>query len=949
MHIEIQKKIEGCLAGNPLFDQENSRRAVLINAGLDDELKSLISFSGPTFVFLTNLIELLSSYGKLKDGRDSLEAFLISSKDFVGNDKKEVIDKILEEWRSEYKNQKIYPKSIEKYLNFLINRWDNLESPLLPIDRRLSDIAINIKLYSISSDSDVRIRDWISKYKSIFSISEEKHSLDVLLRKMPEVRKWAIIGDPGTGKTTLLYQEASMLAKEALIRDEKPIPFFISLSKFSQNYENNLGYSIFDYIESVGKNLSIKDLGANVYNLCQNGKLIFFFDGLDEVSDILKESILENIEGSVFYNLNNRALITSRKVGFNVIPDCFTFEIAPLSINDQKKIMIKICGETKTKRLLPEMTSREDIRDMARIPMMLTVLSLVARESEDFSSDYFRRHSSLFKFASIILLEGRHRKKRGVRDPYCAELVMSYLSLQLHSKIMKFQGSEVFKLDEIERILNNLNNKLLSPWDNPRIFIEDISLNSNIIYPTDTLAQNYKYIHRTFREFFAALELSRWEKEERKKFVESIFFDRSWLEILVLLGGLVDDVNDYINLLLKGPPDLALRTLKEVEKLDKTQATKVLQLKPTRIKDRKEVFTSFVKKLKKKDSIIDVLWAYLESCKEDIPRVDLYFIQQILIWCNVRNADNLLADIFKYLPVVPEDLFLYCNCMEEYLPYWCDVEEGNCLIGSSLDDSDTRAWVPETIEVFITMFKIGRVPITNEVYELFDPKHYGLRDFQNNVDPSELNHHPVIRVSWYEAEIFCQWVSQKYSDVRLPTEYEWEKAASWDGETNLRFPWGNKWMPDYLNSWERGPNRTTQVGLYPEGASPFDVLDMAGNVWEWCLDWYNDDAEDNYENLKENIVNPIGPVYGKRRIDRGGGWYHDVGKPCTFLRAADHPGDTFSHCGFRIVESKIKQDSNYELIYELNKINQNEEKNMEKTVSIDFKRVINRFLKIISQ
>ena len=172
------------------------------------------------------------------------------------------------------------------------------------------------------------------------------------------------------------------------------------------------------------------------------------------MSDILRESIVENIEGTILSNSNNRILITSRKVGLSGLLDYFTFEISPLSINDQKSIMIKICGEEKTKRLLPEITAREEMSEMVRVPMMLTVLALVARESRKFSFDYLRRHSLLFKSASAILLEGRHRKKRGVIDSYHAEYILSYLSLQLHGNIdiSEIQGSEIFSLSEIERI-----------------------------------------------------------------------------------------------------------------------------------------------------------------------------------------------------------------------------------------------------------------------------------------------------------------------------------------------------------------------------------------------------------------------------------------------------------------------------------------------------------------
>jgi hypothetical protein len=74
-----------------------------------------------------------------------------------------------------------------------------------------------------------------------------------------------------------------------------------------------------------------------------------------------------------------------------------------------------------------------------------------------------------------------------------------------------------------------------------------------------------------------------------------------------------------------------------------------------------------------------------------------------------------------------------------------------------------------------------------------------------------------------------------------------------------------------------------------------------------------DEYEDYFRFLTQAPQDPIFNQHGKRRIDRGGGWYHDVGKPCTFLRAADDPADIFSHCGFRIVQSKINHGRGQDL------------------------------------
>lgn len=99
---------------------------------------------------------------------------------------------------------------------------------------------------------------------------------------------------------------------------------------------------------------------------------------------------------------------------------------------------------------------------------------------------------------------------------------------------------------------------------------------------------------------------------------------------------------------------------------------------------------------------------------------------------------------------------------------------------------------------------------------------------------------PVVGVSWYEGAAFCAWLSARIgASVTLPTEAQWQRAAQ--GDDGRDFPWGAYEPDDVFCNWNRAVDTTTPVQRYPDGASPFGVLDMAGNVWEWCATLWDPD------------------------------------------------------------------------------------------------------------
>ena len=252
---------------------------------------------------------------------------------------------------------------------------------------------------------------------------------------------------------------------------------------------------------------------------------------------------------------------------------------------------------------------------------------------------------------------------------------------------------------------------------------------------------------------------------------------------------------------------------------------------------------------------------------------------------------------------------------------WVSIPEGTFLMGSTAQEANAAyedaklrssmlekhtfdAELPQH-HVYLSAYEISRYEITNAQYRVFTkatnrptPRgHNGEDTWADETLNGDTQ--PVVGVTWFEAQAFAEWIGGS-----LPTEAQWERAAR--GTQARLYPWGN--TPPKARqhaNFARRYNRPIRVGQFPKGESPDGIADLAGNVWEWCLDEYNPTAYQR--NVTDVPRNPLKLRFRdvlRARVIRGGAW--DVGR--AFLRSSlrfkFYPLDSTHTIGFRVVRPR---------------------------------------------
>ncbi|MBL8090462.1 MAG: SUMF1/EgtB/PvdO family nonheme iron enzyme [Anaerolineales bacterium] len=800
-----------------------------------------------------------------------------------------------------------------------------------------------------------------------------------VLEAIIETQTLVIKGDPGSGKSTFVNYLTYCLSSQLTSRlenwkkeDADLLPVVVILRDFIKSFkklpEKAEPKHIWDFIEKRLKNQNLSSASKTILELLEQGKVILFFDGLDEVTTIPQRIFVRDaVTAFVKRYDKNRYVVTCRILSYTEpkeenepdlrLPNFPEFEIAPFEnkqiesfIEHWYKELMNLGMPTEqannlAENLVKQIGQRKELNKLAGNPLLLTIMAVVNTDNGQLPDT----RAQLYETIIEKLLWQWEQTSKGQEISQLRQLlqqanltdadlkpVIWQLAYEAHAQTdLNDEDDESLTGIPESKLLNSLKTLNKGDLNWAAKVIEVIKLRAGLLLERENGI--FTFPHRSFQEFLAGTYL-----ESKDDFVARAkeLANNQLLWRQVILWAVSRKV------FLRSSIDSPLALIAELcpkRELNEKEWNKVwlagdvlLEVGVTRAERR-------------------------ELGKELVPRVQNKLVELIennhLSPRERADAGNVLAQLGDpRIGVTKEFLF-------------CEIPAGEFLMGIRKEDikdlakkfnmqeHNFKSKTPQ-IKVSLPSFFMSRYPVTNAQFDLFvkadgyktesywkEAKEVGYwteNGFKGESDnavrtaplayssPFNLPNHPVVGVSWYETVAFCKWateqmrkaesriqvwkdgkielikLSEKF-EIRLPSEAEWEYAArgnnsslipnpspkSRRGETI--FPWGNEITPNHANYSHTNLNGTSSVGAFPLGINEYDLLDMSGNVWEWCAtEW-----QGNYKDYLKKENNK--PTEDSLRVLRGGSYLNgDVDLTCT-ERIGNKPKVESNVFGFRVV------------------------------------------------
>ncbi|MBN1347716.1 MAG: SUMF1/EgtB/PvdO family nonheme iron enzyme [Phycisphaerae bacterium] len=712
---------------------------------------------------------------------------------------------------------------------------------------------------------------------------------DADLREALKSRCLVVVGDPGSGKTTFVRRIAFELARRRLgepieTREAawdalgERLPLLIRLHELADHMardrkkgegpggEDAPAWLAHHLGGRAGEgNHSLDE--ADFRTAMEGGDAIVLLDGLDEVPTKKQRVALRKlIERAAREYKTCRFVVTTRPAAYKGEAILAEFEeatIAPLPGEAIETFLDRWChalwaqSETQARKNLDELRralrERLEIRKMARNAVMLTALAVVHWQEKRLPE----QRADLYESIIGWLAKSRETKKGRAKAERCVALLQNLaLAMQDDAKGRQVQVRRHWAAKAISSGFRGMgaDERVAAAEE----FLREEEHDSGIVVGRGE--HDVRFWHLTFQEFLAARALAARDKDRAEWLLKTDKIHRpEWREVVLLLGGVlhgkgIEPVDEMLEAILDHVGSKA--SLKDKARCVGLLSGVLRDLSPVDYQPRDARY----------QGLLDDVEAVFDAGRcGRIPMEDAIAAAEAI----GQAGDPRFADLDS------DDL-------------WVTIPGGEFWMGAQKEDPKGRNYDAEALssespphQVKLPEYRIGRYPVTVAEYRRFvEDEGYvreglweggGFGGYGEGPDEWEeqCEHptRPVVCVSWHEASAYAAWAG-----CRLATEAEWERAAR--GVDGRRYPWGSEPPPsERLLNFSMNVQAPTPVGVYPLGASPEEALDMAGNVWEWCADWY-----DRYPGNRDKDE-----AYGQKyRVLRGGSW----GGSARYCRAA---------------------------------------------------------------
>lgn len=715
----------------------------------------------------------------------------------------------------------------------------------------------------------------------------------------------AIVGPAGTGKSTILAYLAAALANLgltgeattfALPDDEPLIPVLVPL-RYYRDYLERMLYSTTSLADPRAGTLAgfipwylrrrnpTLELSEDFFDrVLSGGGCLLMIDGLDEIASREQRGQVRQEVENLVHDIypGNRIIVTAREAGYRD-EAVFGDDFLRLDVQMMDDAQISSLVENWCQRLFPEnvhenrdkliqaighinaLRNERNLPPLISTPLMTTmVISVQWGETE-----LPRERARLYEACVRAIIQAQYIPD----DPSRQQLInwggpweaqrdwLSELALAMHKG---GRGSAAIREEGVRAILS-------ASMDGEEVdaFLKAVRYRGGLF---EERAEFFQFVHLTFQEFLAARLIAKQRKTGRaaiKKFVG----DSWWREVLLLTYGYLQmdylpEAMEFIDWLsgLRGSDEIRLAgaeiagaALLEMDRPDRRQ--RILQSnRLVRLLASEDLsVTPHLRALAGRT--LSLLGDHRQGVGLDASGMP------DILWCPVDVRDSESAALHQSGAVQENAL---CSGFQ-ISKFPVTVSQFHAFVSDGgYSEAWKRCWTDEGWEWKAD----GEGP-----YTLQD--NYGYAN------------HPVVMVTYYEAEAFCRWLSIKRGEhIALPTPRQWDLAATGGGQR--AFPWGDSPpTPDHANWSDTDISSTTAVGIFPRGITANGVADMAGNIWEWCAVAGEDTASEDF--TSRSAIEHVRAVVG-------GSYMDSVDAMRTGHRLMSAPSYRDLDCGFRVVK-----------------------------------------------